>query len=70
MLSQQHNCPQITPVANGTPEYDHYGCITGYIVKSNGGSSGSSSGSTSGSMISGGSSTSISGGSSSVSTLG
>jgi hypothetical protein len=27
------NCTPVSPVANGIPQYDHHGCITGYVVK-------------------------------------
>lgn len=26
-------CNNVSPVANGIPQYNHHGCITGYVVK-------------------------------------
>ena len=33
MYIEAKNCTPVSPVADGIPQYDHHGCITGYVVK-------------------------------------
>jgi hypothetical protein len=31
--SVSSNCNPVSPVPNGIPQYNHHGCITGYVLK-------------------------------------
>ena len=37
MYIEAANCTPVSPVANGIPQYNHLGCITGYVVKNSNG---------------------------------